>query len=151
MRLDRACSAECQQMQCRIAAHTVLWKCIYTCILSARVLWNSKCSSVIIQGNSYKPLEDTYIPIEDKDKTKFIISSTSHSTTTTFIASCSQTSPDDMCISVNINGGQTTHTVTVERKASRRCVCQVFYHWEGINCWKITFAFFPEHLLGVSL
>ena len=72
--------------------------------------------------------------------------------TTTFIVSSSQTSPEyDMCVSVNINGGQTPHTVTVERKASRRCVCQVFYHWEGINCWKITFAFFPEHLLDVSL
>ena len=55
-----------------------------------------------------------------------------------------------MCVSVNINGGQTPHTVTVERKASRRCVCQVFYLWEGINCWKITFAFFSEHLLDVS-
>ena len=71
-------------------------------------------------------------------------------TTTTFIVSSSQTSPDDMCVSVNINGGQTPHTITVERKASRRCVCQVFYHWEGINCWKTTLAFFSENLLNVS-
>ena len=73
------------------------------------------------------------------------------STTTTFIVSSSQTSPEyDMCVSVTINGGQTPHTVTVERKASKRFVCQVFYHWEGINRWKTTFAFFPEHLLDVS-
>ena len=55
-----------------------------------------------------------------------------------------------MCVSVNINGGQTPHTVTVERKASKRCICQVFYHREGVNCWKITFALFLEHLLAVS-
>ena len=72
-------------------------------------------------------------------------------TTTTFIVSSSQTSPEyDMCVSVNINGGQTPHTVTVERKASRRCVCQVFYHRKEVNCWKITFAFFLKHLLNVS-
>ena len=55
-----------------------------------------------------------------------------------------------MCVSVIINGGQTTHTVTVERNASRRCVCQVLYHWEGINWWEVKFAFFPEHQLNVS-
>ena len=72
--------------------------------------------------------------------------------TTTFIVSSSGTSPEyDMCVSVNINGGRTLPTVTVERKSSRRCVCQVFYHWEGINCWNITFAFYSEHLLNVSL
>ena len=71
-------------------------------------------------------------------------------TTTTFIVSSSQTSPDDMCVSVTISGGQRPHIVTVESKASRRCVCQVFYHREGVNCWKITFAFFSEHLLNVS-
>ena len=72
-------------------------------------------------------------------------------TTTTYVVSSSQTSPEyDMCVSVTVNGRQTSHTVTVERKASRRCVCQVFYHWEGINCWKTTLAFCPEHLLHVS-
>ena len=71
--------------------------------------------------------------------------------TTTFIVSSSQASPEyDMCVSVNINGGQTPHTVTVERKASKRCVCQVFYQREGINLWKTTLAFCPEHLLHVS-
>ena len=72
-------------------------------------------------------------------------------TTNTYTVSSGQTSPEyDMCVSVTINGGQTPHTVTVERKASRRCVCQVFYHREGLNYWKITFAFFSEHLLDVS-
>ena len=56
-----------------------------------------------------------------------------------------------MCVSVTIDGGRTPHTViTVERKASRRCVCQVFYQREEINCWKTTLAFCPEHLLDVS-
>ena len=81
--------------------------------------------------------------ITDENKPSF--------TTETFIVSSSQTSPEyDMCVSVTINGGQTPHTVTVERKASRKCVCQVFYHWKGLNCWMITFVFFPEHLLDVS-
>ena len=72
-------------------------------------------------------------------------------TTPRFIVSSSQTSPEyDMCVSVTINGGQTPHTVTVERKASRRCVCQVFYQREGLNCWKTTLVFCPEHLLDVS-
>ena len=73
-------------------------------------------------------------------------------TTTTFIVSSSQTSPEyDMCVTVTIDGGKTPHTViTVERKASRRCVCQVFYQREEINCWKTTLAFCPERLLDVS-
>ena len=71
--------------------------------------------------------------------------------TATFIVSSSQTSPEyDMCVAVNINGGQKPHTVTVERKASRKYVCQVFYHREGINFWKTKLAFCPEHLLDVS-
>ena len=64
--------------------------------------------------------------------------------------SSSLTSPDDMRVSMTINGGQTPRTVIVERKASKRCGCQVFYYREGINWWKITFAFFPEHLYNVS-
>ena len=72
-------------------------------------------------------------------------------TTTIYVVSSSQTSPEyDMCVSVNINGGQTPHTVTVERKASRRCVCQVFYHKERVNWWKVTLAVCPEDQLDVS-
>ena len=94
-----------------------------------------------------------FIDIQDIQRKLEDITDKASFTTTTFIVSSSQTSPEyDMCVSVNINyGGQTPHIVTVERKASRRCVCQVFYHWKGINCWKITFAFFPEILLDVSL
>ena len=71
--------------------------------------------------------------------------------TVTFIVSSSQTSPENMRVSVSIDGGLTLPTVTVERKASRWCVCQVFYHRERVNWWKITLTFFSEHLLGVSL
>ena len=71
--------------------------------------------------------------------------------TTKFVVSSTQTSPNDLSFSVNLNGTK-PQTVTVKKKASRRCVCQVFSHREGLNCWKITFAFFPdcEHLLDVS-
>ena len=57
-----------------------------------------------------------------------------------------------MCarVSVTINGEQTPHTVTVVKKASRRYACQVFYLREGVNWWKIVFAFFSEDLLDVS-
>ena len=72
-------------------------------------------------------------------------------TTTPFIVSSSQTSPEyDMRVSVTINGGKKPHTVTVEKKASWSCVCQVFYQREEINCWKTTLAFCYEHLLDVS-
>ena len=73
-------------------------------------------------------------------------------TTTPFIVSSSQTSPEyDMHVSVTINGGKKKHTFTVERKASREYACQVFYYREGINFWKTTLAFCPKHLLDVSL
>ena len=79
--------------------------------------------------------------IVEKCETKF--------TTKTFMVSSSRISPDDMCVSVTINGGQTPHIV--ERKASKRCSCQVFYYKEGINWWKIIFTFFPnEHTYNVS-
>ena len=121
-------------LECSTTTGMLMYTCrllvIYTCTYS-------NVSSLDIQNIQPKH-EDI------ADRAKF--------TTTTYTVSSSQTSPEyDMCVSVTINGGQTPHTVTVERKASRRCVCQVFYHWEGINCWKTTFAFFPEHLLDVSL
>ena len=25
-----------------------------------------------------------------------------------------------------------------------KCVCQVFHHKEGINCWRFAFVFFPK-------
>ena len=31
-----------------------------------------------------------------------------------------------------------------------QCVCQVFYHKEGLNWWKIKFAFCPKEYLDVS-
>ena len=97
-------------------------------------LYATFCVIINIQDNKLE-LEDI---ITDKE------------TVTTYIVSSSETSPDDLSFSVTLNGGQTPHTVTVERKASKRCVCQVFYHREGINCWKITLAFCHEQFLEVS-
>ena len=88
-------------------------------------------------------IQDSKLQLED------II--TDKGTVTTFIVSSSQTSPDNLSFSVTLNGGQTPCTVTVERKASRKCVCQVFYNREGINCWKTTLAFCHEQFLEVSL
>ena len=72
-------------------------------------------------------------------------------TVTTFIVSSGETSPDDLSFSVTLNGGQTPHTVTVERKANKKCVCQVFYNREGINRWKTALAFCHEQFIEVSL
>ena len=71
----------------------------------------------------------------------------SHVTTTTFIVSSSETSPPDLSLSLTINGGE---GIPFERKASRRCVCQMFYHKEGLT--RTTIAFFTEQekLLKVS-
>ena len=97
--------------------------------------------SLDIQEN-IKPLEDITV----NDEATFVVLS-SHVTTTTFIVSSSETSPSDLSLSVIINGGK---AVPFKRKASRRCVCQVFCCRLGLNCWKTTFAFFPEHFLNVS-
>ena len=67
--------------------------------------------------------------------------------TTTFIVSSSDPSPDDLCFSVTVSDEL---LINFDRKASRRCVCQVFYQKEGINCWKATLAFCPKGLLEVS-
>ena len=90
------------------------------------------------------------IDIQDsKPQLKDII--TDKGTVTTFIVSSGETSPDDLSFSVTLNGGQTPHTVTVERKANKKCVCQVFYNREGINRWKTALAFCHEQFLEVSL
>ena len=96
--------------------------------------------SLDLQDN--KPIEDITV----NDGATFVVVS-SHVTTTTFVVSSSKTTPPDLSLSVIINGQK---SVTVERKASRRCICQVFCCREGLNCWRTTIAFFPEHLLNVS-
>ena len=70
-----------------------------------------------------------------------------------FQVSSTHTSPNDLCLpmTVTLNGTETQHTISFRKNASKRCVCQVFYYKEGLNCWKITFAFFFEHLLEVKL
>ena len=76
-----------------------------------------------------------------------------HFGTANFKVSSTHTSPDDLCLhmKVTLNGTETQHTISFRKKASKRCVCQVFYHKERINCWKITFAFIFEHLLEVKV
>ena len=70
-----------------------------------------------------------------------------------FKVTSTQTSPNNLCLcmTVTLNGTETPHTISFEKKASKRYVCQVLYHKEGINCWKITFAFLFEHLLEVKV
>ena len=83
-----------------------------------------------------------------KPKVEYIMDETKQPiSTTTFIVSSSDPSPDDLCFSVTINNEQ---VINFDRKASRRYICQVFYHREGVNWWKATLAFCPEHLLDVS-
>ena len=53
-----------------------------------------------------------------------------------------------------------SHVSRLERSVSKsvcifctgsfQCVCQVFYHKEGTNWWKIKFAFCPREYLDVS-
>lgn len=76
-----------------------------------------------------------------------------HSVTRKFKVSSTQTSPNDLCLkmTVTLNGTETPHTITFRKNATKRCVCQVFYHKEGLNCWKIMFAFLYEHLLEVKV
>ena len=116
--------------------HVNLLKLVCANNIISKVL-HVKCLTYIQDSNLAK--------VEDHTKNKPLC------TTTTYVVSSSQTSPEyDMFVSVNINGRKTSSIVTVVRKASRRCVCQVFYQREGLNCWKITISFFPEYLLNVS-
>ena len=70
---------------------------------------------------------------------------------TTLVVFPSQPSHNDLCLTLSVSvDGTETQTVTVERKASKKCVCQVFYHREGLNYWKTMIAFLPADLLEVS-
>ena len=70
--------------------------------------------------------------------------------TTTCIVSSTQTNPDDLCFVVTLNGGRKPQTLAFKRKASKRCVCQVFYDRKGYNWWDIILAFCFENQLKVS-
>ena len=72
-----------------------------------------------------------------------------HFVTRKFKVSSTQTSPNNLCLNMTVmlNGTETQHSISFRKNANKRCVCQVFYHKEGINCWKITFAFLFEHIL----
>ena len=45
LRLDSACSAECQQLQCSIAAHVVLYKCMLRA-WNSRTMWHTESWSL---------------------------------------------------------------------------------------------------------
>ena len=94
-------------------------------------------------------IQDSKVEVEDHNTDKNKPLCVKKYTSTTFIVDSKKSPKCDMCVrfSVTINGRQ---TVTVERMASRQYACQVFYHRQGINCWKITLAFCPEPYLHVS-
>ena len=61
--------------------------------------------------------------------------------------------PPDFHIVATINSAQKNTTIKLNKEALSvvECVCQVFYHREGINWWKTTLAFFPKEQFTVSL
>ena len=61
--------------------------------------------------------------------------------------------PPDLHIVAIINSTQKKTTIELKKEALSvvECVCQVFYHREGINCWQATLAFFPKEQFTVSL
>ena len=101
-----------------------------------------KCNVISLNIQEKKLLED----INNNDEVPFVVAP-NHGTTTTFVVFSSKTSPPDLRLSLIINGRK---SVPFERKASRRCACQIFCCREGLNCWRTNIAFFPEHLLYVS-
>ena len=56
--------------------------------------------------------------------------------------------PPDLMISVNFGVKESDiQTFKIEARNTVKCVCQVFYQKEALNCWRATLAFFPkEHL-----
>ena len=56
--------------------------------------------------------------------------------------------PPDLMISVNFGVKESDiQTFKIEARNLVKCVCQVFYQKEALNCWRATLAFFPkEHL-----
>ena len=61
--------------------------------------------------------------------------------------------PPDLHIVATINGIRNSANIEIKKEAQNvvECVCQVFYHKLGLNCWKTTLAFFPKEHLMVSL
>ena len=61
--------------------------------------------------------------------------------------------PPDFHIVATINSAQKKTIIKLKKEALSvvECVCQVFYHREGINWWKVTLAFFPKEQSTVSL
>ena len=61
--------------------------------------------------------------------------------------------PPDLHIVATINGIKNSANIEIKKEAQNviKCVCQVFYHKLGLNCWKATLTFFPKKHLMVSL
>ena len=49
-------------------------------------------------------------------------------------------SPPDLNVDAMIEGARKPNVIKLKKKAVR-CVCQVFHHKEGINCWRVAFGF----------
>ena len=61
--------------------------------------------------------------------------------------------PPNFHIAATIGSAQKNTIIKLNKEALSvvECVCQVFYHREGINWWKVTLAFFPKEQSTVSL
>ena len=63
-----------------------------------------------------------------------------------------KTTPPDLHLVATISCGTTEHVIRLTKEAQHvitECMCQVFYHKLGYNCWKATLAFFPKDCLAV--
>ena len=58
----------------------------------------------------------------------------------TFRAADPDNSSPDLNVDVQI---ERANVIQLKKKAVK-CVCQVFHRKEGINCWRVVFAFFPK-------
>ena len=59
--------------------------------------------------------------------------------------------PPDFYVVATIDSTTKKTAITLKKEAQSIINCQVFYHREGINCWKATLAFFSKHQFNVSL
>ena len=52
-------------------------------------------------------------------------------------------SPPDLNVDAVIEEARMPNIIKLKKKVIK-CVCQVFHHKEGINCWRVAFVFFPK-------
>ena len=58
-------------------------------------------------------------------------------------ADSDDSSPPELNVDAMIEGARKPNVIKLKKKVVK-CVCQVFHHEEGINCWRVVFAFFPK-------